>query len=83
MASGMQVTVMRLLAVRQWGSGLELVVSLHPASARVYRAVLPHWNFLRESWLQACSGKHPLSQPTTLAASEHAAPSLLVMHTGP
>ena len=51
---------MQLLAVRQWGRGLELVLSLHPTSARLYQAVLPHWNFLWESWLQACSGKYPL-----------------------
>ena len=72
LANGVQVSVMRLLAVRRWGRGLEQVLSLHPASATVCQAVLPHWNFLRESWLQACSGKYPLSERTALAASEHA-----------
>ncbi|KAL0028831.1 hypothetical protein WJX79_010810 [Trebouxia sp. C0005] len=51
-------SILRLLAVPVWATGLELVLNLHPTSARAYQTVLPYCRLLRQAWQQACSGQH-------------------------
>lgn len=51
-------SMLRLLPVRHWAAGLELMLSLHPTSARAYQIVLPYCCLLRQAWQQARSGQH-------------------------
>ena len=73
-SNGVQASMLRLLAVRHWATGLQLVLNLHPTSARAYKTVLPYCRLLRHAWQQACSGEWPHCDAWVCHASH---PSLL------